>query len=505
MSAQPAPSRRPLPDAQACQAFAEQMLSLTLAAGADEAEVLVRDGSELEVKVRMGEPELVKEAGSRALGLRVIKDGRSAVTYTSDFSRAGLERLARESVELAALAEPDPTGALPARELMARELPELDLWDEQVPGLTVREAMARAIKGEAAALKSDKRVTNSEGAIFARVMGAMGFASSAGFSGNYRGTNVSLVVEPVCDDAEGKKRNGYFWTSSRFRGDLLDDEAVGLEAARRTLAKLGSRKVPTGEVPVIFSPDAGRSVLGQLAGVVSGGSVWRKSSYLAQREGTVIASPLVTIVDDPLLPRAPGSRPFDGEGLATRRNVVVEAGTLRTFLCDTYSARKLQRQSTGSAGRGVGGSPHVTTSNFILRRRQDPGGRSGEARPRLLRHRADGLRLQRGHRRLLAGRRRLLDREGRARVPGQRGDHLGQLRRPVERHRRHRRRPRHPLGLAVSELPGGAHDGGRDLSGPAQPGRGWAEIRSARVRSTRSCRGPLEATIPPRLYSSASV
>jgi PmbA protein len=363
---QTASSRRPLPDDGACQRFADQMLSLALAAGADEAEVLARDGSELEVKVRMGEPELVKEAGSRALGLRVIKDGRSAVTYTSDLSRSGLERLARESVELAALAEPDPTGALPDRALMAGDLPELDLWDDEVPGLSVREAMARAIKGEAAALKSDKRVTNSEGAIFARVMGALGFASSAGFSGRYRGTNVSLVVEPVCDDADGKKRNGYYWTSSRFRGELDDDEAVGLEAARRTLAKLGSRKVPTAEVPVIFSPDAARSVLGQLAGVVSGGSVWRKSSYLAQREGTAIASPLVTIVDDPLLPRAPGSRPFDGEGLATRRNVVVEGGILRTFLCDTYSARKLQRPSTGSAGRGVGGSPHVTTSNFIL-------------------------------------------------------------------------------------------------------------------------------------------
>jgi PmbA protein len=369
---QTAPSRRPLPDAEACQRHSEQMLELAMAAGADAAEVLTRDGSELEVKVRMGEAELVKEAGSRALGLRVIKEGRSAVTYTSDLSRAGLEKLARESVELAALAEPDPSGALPDRALMARELPELDLWDEAVLGLGVREAMARALRGESAALKSDKRVTNSEGAIFSRVMGAMGFATSAGFAGRYRGTNVSLVVEPVCDDADGKKRNGYYWTSSRFRQELLDDEEVGLEAARRTLAKLGSRKVATGEVPVIFSPDAGRSVLGQLSGVVSGGAVWRKSSYLAQREGTVIASPLVTVVDDPLLRRAPGSRPFDGEGLAARRNLVVEAGVLKTFLCDTYSARKLQRQSTGSAGRGVGGSPHVTTSNFILGPGQTP-------------------------------------------------------------------------------------------------------------------------------------
>ena len=117
-----AEARRPLPDPAVCQRFAEEMVSLALRAGADGVEVLVRDGSELEVKVRLGEPELVKEAGSRALGLRVIKDERSAVTYTSDFSRAGLERFARESVELAALAEADPLAALPARELMAREI-----------------------------------------------------------------------------------------------------------------------------------------------------------------------------------------------------------------------------------------------------------------------------------------------------------------------------------------------------------------------------------------------
>ena len=364
--------RRPLPDPRVCQQLAEQMLNFATRAGADGAEVLVRDGSELEVKIRLGEPELVKEAGSRALGLRVLKDARSAVTYTSDFSPAALERFARESVELAALAEPDPLADLPDRQDIAREVPDLDLWDEAVPALDVAEAMRRARRGEAAALRSDPRVTNSEGASFGRVMGAVAFVTSAGFSGAYRGTNVSYVVEPVCDDAEGKKRNGYYWTSSRFVASLLDDEQVGLEAARRTLAKLGSRKVDTCEVPVIFAPEAARGLLGQLAGVASGGAVWRKSTYLAQREGTLVASPLVTIVDDPLVRRAPGSRPFDSEGLATRTNVVVSEGTLRTFLCDVYAARKLGRRSTGSAGRGIGGGPHVTTSNFLLRAGQTP-------------------------------------------------------------------------------------------------------------------------------------
>jgi PmbA protein len=343
------------------------MLHLTMKAGADGAEVLVRDGSELEVKVRLGEPELVKEAGSRALGLRVLKDHRAAVTYTSDFDPEAMARFARETVELAALAEPDATGDLPAREDMAREVPDLDLWDDSVPALDVAEGIRRAQRGEAAARKADPRVTNSDGAIFGRVMGAAAFATSAGFSGGYRGTNVSLVVEPVCDDADGKKRNGYHWTSSRFAATLMDAEAVGLEAARRTLAKLGSRKIATCEVPVVFSPEAGRSLLGQLASVISGGAVWRRSTYLAQREGTPIASPLITVVDDPLVRRAPGSRPFDAEGLPTRTNTIVSEGVLRTFLCDTFAARKLGRRSTGSAGRGIGGGPHVTTSNFILR------------------------------------------------------------------------------------------------------------------------------------------
>lgn len=365
-------SRRPIPDPAACQRLAEQMLALAMRAGADGAEVLVRDGTELEVKVRLGEPELIKEAGSRALGLRVLKDHRAAVTYTSDFSPAAMERFARETVELAALAEPDPTGDLPSSDEMARAVPDLELWDENVLSIDVAEAIRRARVGEAAALKFDQRVTNSEGAVFGRTVGAGAFASSAGFSGATRGTHVSFFVEPICDDAEGKKRNGSYWTSSRFAAALLDPEAVGLEAARRTVAKLGARKVPTAEVPVVFAPEAARGLLGQFAGVMSGGAVWRRSTYLAQRENTPVASALCEIVDDPLLPRGPGSRPFDGEGLPSRTNVLVAGGVLRLFLCDVFAARKLGRRSTASASRGIGGGPHVSTSNLILRPGKTP-------------------------------------------------------------------------------------------------------------------------------------
>jgi PmbA protein len=360
-------SSRRQPDPKECQRLAEQMLAYAKRAGADGAEVLVRDGTELEVKVRLGETELVKEAGSRALGLRVLCDHRAAVTYTSDFAPAAMERFARETVELAALAEPDELADLPRADEMAREVPDLDLWDEAVLGLDVAEGIRRARLAENAARKVDARVTNSDGAIFGRSVGASAFATSAGFSGSNRGTFVSMSVEPICDDAEGKKRNGSYWTAARFGAALLPPEAIGLEAARRTVAKLGSRKIATGEAPVVFSPDAGRGLLGQLAGVASGGAVWRRSTYLAEREGTAVASPLVEIVDDPLVRRGPGSRPYDGEGLASRANVLVSGGTLRTFLCDVYAARKLGRRSTGSASRGIGGSPHVSISNLVFR------------------------------------------------------------------------------------------------------------------------------------------
>ena len=341
-------------------------VELARKAGADEAEVLCRDGGELTVKVRLGEPELIKEAGSRALGLRVFVDRRAAVTYTSDFAGDALARFARDSVELARLAEPDELNTLPAREELATQLPDLQLWDEEVLGADAGWALEAARKGERAAQKADPRVTNSEGATFSRTAGAAAFANSAGFAGGYRGTYCSFYVEPICDDADGKKRNGYWWTANRFFRALQDPEEVGIEAARRTVAKLGARKVETADVPVVFDPEAGRSLLRDFFGVTNGSAFYRKSSYLIGREGQACASALVTITDDPLIARGPGSRPFDGDGLPSRRNLVVEAGVLRTILCDTYSARKLGRRSTGSAGRGVGGSPGPTTSNFVM-------------------------------------------------------------------------------------------------------------------------------------------
>jgi PmbA protein len=297
----------------------------------------------------------------------VFRDLRQSVTFTSDLRPHALERFAADAVALARLSEPDELHRLPEPDQLAVELPDLDLYDPASESLDAAEALARAARGEKAALDHDKRVTNSDGASCSRVLGAMAFATSGGFAGGYLGSYSSLTVEPVCDDEGGKKRNGYWWTAARFASALEEPEAVGQEAARRTVAQLGSRKVDTCEVPVVFDPEAGRAIVGMVFSVANGSSFYRKSSYLLGREGQAVASELVTIDDDPHIKRGPGSRPFDGDGLPTRKNSIIERGVLRTVLCDVYSARKLGRQSTGSAGRSTGSSPGPTTSNLIMR------------------------------------------------------------------------------------------------------------------------------------------
>ena len=349
------------------EALAAELVSRARKGGADVAEAIARSGSELSVKVRMGETELVEEAGHRGVGMRVLKGKRVALTSTSDLTPSGLDRFVRDALELAELSQEDPfAGPADPALLASGPYADLETYDPAGGAVDAAQAKERALAGEAAARAFDPRISNSEGATFSRTAGGFAVVLSSGFRGGNRGSYQSLSVVPVAEDEGGKKRRGSYWTARRFLADLDDPRSVGEEAARRTLAKLGARKVPSCEAAVIFDQDAARSILGLLAGCIMGGGIWRKSSYLAGREGTPIASDLVTVVDDPLIPRAPGSRPFDGEGLLSRRNVVVEGGVLRTYLCDSYSARKLGRASTASAARGGSGGVGESTSNFLL-------------------------------------------------------------------------------------------------------------------------------------------
>ena len=356
-------------EAKALVDLGRSVVDRAIEGGADVAEVGAHSGSHLSVKVRMGEPELVEEAGSRALGLRVMVGQRVASTYTSDLSEAGQRTLIEDALELARLSEPDEFAGPPDPSELSSptQWADLETFDEGVSKISADEALSRAQRGERAAFDFDSRITNSEGASFTRAKGASALVTSGGFAGSDYGTYASVVVNPIADDEGGKKRSGYHWSASRHYADVEDSQAVGEEAARRTIAQLGAKKLPTQELAVVFDKDAARSILGLFAGCVLGGPIWRKSSYLIDRVGTRVASDLVDIVDDPLLPRAPGSRAFDGEGLLSRRNVVVEGGVLKTYLMDTYSARKLGLKSTGSASRSPSGGISPSTSNLILK------------------------------------------------------------------------------------------------------------------------------------------
>jgi PmbA protein len=346
--------------------LASELVERTLRRGADIAEVVARSGSDLTVRVRLGETELLEEAGHRSVGMRVMKGGRVALTSTSDLSDAGIERFIADAIELADLSQEDPfAGPADPNEIAAEPFADLDLFDPAMGDLGAAEAIETACAAEKAARDFDPRITNSEGATVGRTAGSVGLALSGGFRGGYDASYASISVVSLADDADGKKRRGHHYSAERFRSRLADPAEIGREAARRTLRKLGARKVETCEAPVVFDPEAARSIIATFAGCAMGGAVWRKSTYLAAREGTRVASDLLTITDDPSIPRAPGSRPFDGEGARVRKNTVVDRGVLRTFLCDSYSARKLSRKTTGSAARGSGGGVGASTSNFV--------------------------------------------------------------------------------------------------------------------------------------------
>jgi PmbA protein len=355
--------------------LASELVERARRGGADVAEVIARAGSELSVRVRLGEIELVEEAGHRGVGMRVMKGQRVALTSTSDLTAAGLDRFVADALELADLSQEDPfAGPADPKELAKGPFPDLDLFDPAMGELDAAQAIAIAKRTEDAARTLDKRITNSEGATVSRNAGAVALALSSGFRGGYRATFASAYAVPIAEDEGGKKRRGSYYSAKRFLADLEAPEEIGKEAARRTLRKLGPRKVATCEAPVVFDREAARSIVGTFAGCAMGGSIWRKSSYLAGREGTDVASPLLTLVDDPHLVRAPGSRPFDGEGLLGRKNCLVERGVLKMYLCDSYSGRKLGRPSTANAARGGGGGVGVTTTNFICQ----PGDLSNE-------------------------------------------------------------------------------------------------------------------------------
>jgi len=342
---------------------AEDLLRQARARGADAADALVAEGTEFSVTLRHGEIETLKEAGSKALGLRVFVGRRSATAHTSDFSEAALRSFVTDVVALARMTGEDPAAGLPDQMVPPEEI-ELGLFDPAAVDQPTPDRIDSARHAEAAAL-AVPGITNSHGSSYSARDGSIVLANTSGFLGSYRASACSLSVVPVAE-REGQMERDHWYTVGRGPGQLLPAEEVGRIAAERTLRRLGARKVKTEEVPVVFDPETAAELLGHLFGALSGGAVFRNASFLKGRLGETVASPLLTVIDDGRRPGGLGARPFDGEGLPTRRNVPLERGVLRHYLCDTYAARKLGVQSTGSARRGVAGSPSVGAGDLYL-------------------------------------------------------------------------------------------------------------------------------------------
>jgi PmbA protein len=353
------------------ETIAADAVALAMKSGASDAEAAVREGDEFSVNVRLGQVETLTESGSRALGLRVFLGARSASASTSDLTAEGIRQLVDGALALAQVTEEDPFAGLPETEEFGTLSGDLHLYYDDVYSLPAPERIEWARRAEAAAMSADPRITNSDGGSFDASTSRRVLANSRGFVGSYRASYAGISAAPLAVDASGQMQRDGWWSAARRLPDLESPEAVGAEAARRALRRLGARRVATQRVPIVFSAEVARSLLGSLSEAVSGDSIWRGASFLNGKLGQPIAAPSVTIVDDStmLLPSGAGgfgTSPFDGDGLPSRRNVLVRGGVLETYLLNTYAARKLGLKSTHNAARGLAGAPGIGCGNLYL-------------------------------------------------------------------------------------------------------------------------------------------
>ncbi len=312
--------------------LAQDIVRRAMAGGATAAECVVREGDEFSTLVRLGQVETLKESGSKAIGVRVFHGQRAASTYSSDFSRASLDRMVKSALELARITSEDPFAGIPEPSQLGSLSGDLDLYHADVYSLSGEERINYARRTEKAALDYDPRIKNSEGGSFDAATGHKVLANSNGFAGEYRRSYCSVAAVPI---AQADNR-------------------------------LGGRKVKTAQVPVVFDPMVANSILNHIFEGVNGDSVYRGASFLAGKLGQKIAGDHVNVIDDGTMPGGFGTSPFDGEGIPTRRTVVIENGVLQSYLLNTYTAKKLGLQTTANASRGLAGTPGIGPGNYFL-------------------------------------------------------------------------------------------------------------------------------------------
>lgn len=360
----------------AMSAVAGRALDAARRAGATHAEVVIENGRAFSVKVQGGHIDTLKQSTTHGLGLRVMCGTRIGFVSTTDFRGGAIDDLARRAVALAGFATDDEANAFATEVEAGRPAADdLGLYDPAVLGLTPERKIEMALELERLALAHDPRIRRSEGAGVSSHDGASLILNSHGLFRFEAGTSASLYVVPLADDRDGRQQSGQFSVGCRTLAGLPALEDAAREAATRAVARIGARSVPASRVPVVMHPDVAAAWIGDLHSAFSGASVLKKQSWLSEKLGATIASPLVTLVDDGVKPGAVGSSLFDGEGIATRRNVLIDGGRCAMFLYDLYYARRAGTRSTGSAVRSYGSTPGIGSFNLYL----EPGADSPEA------------------------------------------------------------------------------------------------------------------------------
>ena len=339
-------TRFPMPTA-ALRQISEVVLSRARERGASAAEVEVSQGFGQSVSVRKGEVETIEYNRDKGVTVTVYMGQRRGYASSVDTSPPALQAAVDKALTIASFTEEDDCAGLADPDRLAREIPDLDLyhrWD-----VSVEESIDIAQRCEAAALAVDPRVTNSEGATVSAHEGEFVYANTLGFTGGYRSSRHGISCSVIAED-DGSMQRDYWYTSSRLPGDLEAPEAVGRAAGLRTVRRLNARRLTTRTAPVLFEAPVASGLIGHYVNAVSGGSLYRKSSFLLDSLGHTVFAPFVRISEQPHLPRGVASAPFDDEGVATVTRDVVRDGVVLGYFLGSYSARKLGLQTTGNAG-----------------------------------------------------------------------------------------------------------------------------------------------------------
>jgi PmbA protein len=344
-------SSAPLQGFSYSRPFFEELVDLSLAhakkLGATDAGAEASEGCGLSVSVRKGTLETVERNRDKSLGVTVYIGNRRGNASTSDFSRAAIERTVQAAYDIARFTAEDPAAGLPDAQDIAQHHPDLDLfhpWD-----LSSEAAAKLALRCEAAALKTDRRITNSEGAAVSAQQSHFFSAHTRGFRGGYASSRHSFSVAPIAGKGDDMQRDAWY-SSMRSPDELASPEAVGRYAAERALSRLKARKITTRECPVLFESTLAAGLLGHFVQAVSGGSLYRKSSFLLDSMGKRVFPRHIDVLEDPFVMRGKGSSPFDEEGVITRARQVVKGGRVQGYFLSSYSARKLGMATTGNAG-----------------------------------------------------------------------------------------------------------------------------------------------------------